>query len=151
MVSSTRLGSTRIIRTSSGVDRVRIEVISPPRHTELCVGMHDRLARYIRLGLLTAIQRTGTDSIGRTSVMYRRRAVLPGLAWCCRASFRLSLNTGSCGVKPMVNAVDVLSLRPAHDLVVSVALYPRPCTNSMTPYARSRLVTLNSTLPCRLQ
>ena len=99
MVSSTRLGSIRIIRTSSGVARVRTEVISPPRHTELCVGMHEWLARYIRLGLLTAIQRTGTDSTGRTSTMYRTRAVLVGLTWHCRASFRLSLNTGSCGVK----------------------------------------------------
>ena len=35
MVSSTRLGSTRIIRTSSGVARVRIEVISPFRQTDL--------------------------------------------------------------------------------------------------------------------
>src|SRR5260370_39901582 len=102
MVSSTRLGSTRIIRTSSGVDRVRIEVIRPFRQTELCVGMHERLARYIRLGLLTAIQRTGTESPGRTSTMYRCRAVLPGLTPRCRADFRLSLNTGSCGVKAML-------------------------------------------------
>src|SRR6478735_5698607 len=151
MVSSTRLGSTRIIRTSSGVDRVRIEVIRPPRHTELWVGMHDRLARYIRLGLLTAIQRTGTDSIGRTSVMYRRRVVLVGSTWRCRASFRLSRNTGSCGVKAMVKAVDVLSLRPVHGLVLRVALYPRPCTSSSTPYARSRLVTVNSAAPWGLQ
>ena len=35
MVSSTRLGSIRIIRTSSGVARVRIEVISPFRQTDL--------------------------------------------------------------------------------------------------------------------
>ncbi len=35
MLSSTRLGSTRIIRTSSGVARVRIEVISPLRQTDL--------------------------------------------------------------------------------------------------------------------
>ena len=35
MVSSTRLGSIRIIRTSSGVARVRIEVISPLRQTDL--------------------------------------------------------------------------------------------------------------------
>ena len=35
MVSSTRLGSIRIIRTSSGVDRVRIEVIRLLRQTDL--------------------------------------------------------------------------------------------------------------------
>ena len=35
MLSSTRLGSTRIIRTSSGVARVSTEVIRPLMHTDL--------------------------------------------------------------------------------------------------------------------
>jgi len=62
-------GVVIVAMARSGSQWARIEVISPFRHTELCVGMHDRLARYIRLGLLTAIQRTGTDSIGRTSTI----------------------------------------------------------------------------------
>src|SRR5260370_37117253 len=95
MVSSTRLGSTRIIRTSSGVDRVRIEVISPFRQTELCVGMHERLARDIRLGLLTAIQRTGTQATRRTSTKDRYHAVLPGFAPPCRVALRLRPYTRS--------------------------------------------------------
>src|SRR5580658_9060060 len=50
---------------------MRIDVISPLTHVELCVGMQDRLARYRRLGLSTWMQRTGTLGTGRTSVMYR--------------------------------------------------------------------------------
>ncbi len=102
MLSSTRLGSMRIIFTSSGADRISTLVISPLRQTELWVGIHERLARYRRLGLLTAIHLTGTDSIGRTSTMYRWRVVLVALTSRCLASLRVSLNTGSCGVKATV-------------------------------------------------
>ncbi len=68
-VSSTRLGSIRIIRTSSGVARTRIEVIRPLIQVELWVGMHDRPARYRRLALLTSMHRTGTDGICLTAAM----------------------------------------------------------------------------------
>jgi hypothetical protein len=55
---------------SSGVARSSIEVINPLTQVELWVAMHDRLARYRRLGLSTWMQRTGTDLMGRTAVMY---------------------------------------------------------------------------------
>ena len=56
-----------------------VEWMSRPKRPseELCVGTHDRPARYMPWGASTSMQRTGTLAIGRTSTIERARCVSP--------------------------------------------------------------------------
>ena len=61
MVSSTRLGSTRTIRTSSGVDRIRIEVIRPLRQVDLPAPVAPAMSMCGILARLATIVRPSTS------------------------------------------------------------------------------------------
>ena len=115
-VSSTRFGSTRIMRTSSGVARIRIEVISPLMQVELWVGMQDRLARYRRLGLLTSMHLTGTDPTGLdvSDVTPPGLAVRPDIP----LPFQLAAEPEDRLMRPEADAVGHrgVVLRPLHRL-----------------------------------
>ena len=86
--SSTRFGSTRIIRTWSGVARMRIDVISELMHDDLPAPVAPEMRT---CGICARLTRTARPAMSRPS------ATSSGcVAWCASSDVRMSPSETSC-------------------------------------------------------